>query len=46
MKFKALLFALVLFGLGACTQRTCPTYTKQDVQKPDLNKELVETKRV
>jgi hypothetical protein len=46
MKFKALLFALVLFGLGACTQRTCPTYTKQDVVKPELNTEVVETRRV
>jgi hypothetical protein len=30
MKAKFLLFALFVFGLGACTQRTCPTYTKAD----------------
>ena len=46
MKFKALLFALVLFGLGACTQRTCPTYTKHDVEKQELKTEQVETRRV
>lgn len=36
MKLRVLLFAVVLFGMGACTQRTCPTYTKNDVQKQEI----------
>lgn len=40
MKLRVLLFAVVLFGMGACTQKTCPTYTKNDVQK----QEVVETR--
>lgn len=28
MKIKLAIIALVIFGLSACTQRTCPTYTK------------------
>lgn len=43
MKIKALLFALVLFGLGACTQRTCPTYAKSDVDKSEQKIKTVET---
>lgn len=37
MKLRALLFVLVLCGMGACTQRTCPTYTKQDVPQQEIN---------
>lgn len=36
MKLRVLLFALVMVGMGACTQRTCPTYTKNDVQKQEV----------
>lgn len=46
MKIKALLFALVLFGLGACTQRTCPTYAKSDVNSLEQNIEQTEKERV
>ena len=46
MKLKALLFALVLFGMGACTQRTCPTYAKQDIQKQEVNQEISADERV
>jgi len=28
MKFRLLLVVLFLFGVGACTQKTCPAYTK------------------
>lgn len=28
MKVKVIIIALVVFGLGACTQKTCPTYAK------------------
>ena len=34
MKIKLLLFAVAVFMLGACTQKTCPTYAKSDVEKP------------
>lgn len=46
MKIKALLFALVLFGLGACTQRTCPTYTMQDVENQEVNMEKSDVEQV
>lgn len=46
MKLKALVFALVLFGMGACTQRTCPTYTKQDIQKQEPVSEKTDAQRV
>ncbi|MFT6867408.1 MAG: hypothetical protein ACJA08_002250 [Cyclobacteriaceae bacterium] len=31
MKLKILIVALVVVGLSACTQKTCPTYAKSDV---------------
>lgn len=46
MKIKAFLFALVLAGLGACTQRTCPTYAQSDVNNLEQNIEQTETERV
>ncbi|WP_169331914.1 hypothetical protein [Nafulsella turpanensis] len=46
MKLKALLFALVLFGLGACTQRTCPTYTMQDGENHKVNIETADVEQV
>lgn len=46
MKVKALLFAVLLCGLGACTQRTCPTYTKNDVQQQDKAVEAPASERV
>ncbi len=33
MKVRVAIFFLVLFGLSACSQYTCPTYSKQDVKK-------------
>ncbi|MEP2772556.1 MAG: hypothetical protein ABJH05_10425 [Fulvivirga sp.] len=33
MKVKIAVFLLVLFGLSACSQYTCPTYAKKDVKK-------------
>lgn len=35
MKIKALLVALVFVGLGACTQRTCPTYANSDIDNQE-----------
>ena len=33
MKIKLTIVAVALLFLGACTQRTCPTYAKEDIQK-------------
>ena len=30
MKVKILILALVVLGMSACTQRTCPTYAEVD----------------
>ncbi len=38
MKLKALILALVVLAASACTQRTCPTYAKQDVKSENLSK--------
>jgi len=34
MKVKIFAIALIIVGLSACTQKTCPTYAKSDVEKP------------
>lgn len=31
MKVRIIAIALLLAGLSACTQKTCPTYAKSDV---------------
>jgi len=33
MNIKIIIVVLFLAGTFACTQRTCPTYTKDNVQK-------------
>ncbi len=33
MKLKIVAFLILIASLGACTQRTCPTYTKDSVEK-------------
>lgn len=33
MKIKIAIVALFMVGMFACTQRTCPTYTKDDIKK-------------
>jgi len=38
MKIKLIILALTIFALSACTQRTCPTYAKQDVNTSELSK--------
>ena len=35
MKVKIAIIALFLVGTLACTQRTCPTYTKDDLKKTE-----------
>ena len=40
MKLKVTLFCLVVLGMVACTQRTCPTYAQSDtveVEQKEVN---------
>ena len=38
---KVIIVALVVVGLSsACTQRTCPTYAKNDVQKVEKSEKV------
>lgn len=30
MKLKTIIFCLVVLGMAACTQRSCPTYAQND----------------
>jgi len=39
MKIRLAAFLLVLFGLSACSQYTCPTYSKKDVKKKEVTAE-------
>ena len=42
MKAKVLIFAVIMFAAGACTQRTCSTYAKDSVKKlPQQSEERV-----
>ncbi|MEQ8925321.1 MAG: hypothetical protein RLO81_05870 [Fulvivirga sp.] len=36
MKLRFALFLLVVFGMSACTQYTCSTYSKKDVKKKEV----------
>ncbi|MEP5612207.1 MAG: hypothetical protein ABJP45_08155 [Cyclobacteriaceae bacterium] len=40
MKLKFAIVAIVVLGLSACTQRTCPTYAQEDVQKEKTTAEV------
>ena len=40
MKIKVLLFAIVLLGLGACTQKTCPTYSDAQPAQEEVQQEV------
>ena len=33
MKLKLTILAVIILAMSACTQRTCPTYAKEDAQK-------------
>ena len=33
MKLKFAIIAVVILGLSACTQRTCPTYAQEDAKQ-------------
>lgn len=40
MKLKVLIFCLVVMGMAACTQRTCPTYAQNvtvEVEQTEAN---------
>ena len=38
MKLKLTILAVIILAMSACTQRTCPTYAKEDVQKDKTEK--------
>ena len=40
MKIKVLLFAIVLLGLGACTQKSCPTYSNAQPVQEEVQEEV------
>jgi len=35
MKIKIVIIALFFVGMFSCTQRTCPTYTKDEIKKTE-----------
>jgi len=41
LRIIALLLALGVLGISACAQKTCPTYTKDSMQKQELNEQDV-----
>ena len=41
MKIKIAIVALFLAGTFACTQRTCPTYTNDNVKKTEITEKEV-----
>ena len=40
MKLKFAIIAVVILGLSACTQRTCPTYAKEDAKQEKPAREV------
>ena len=41
LRIIALLLAFGVFGISACAQKTCPTYTEDSIQKQEQNEENV-----
>lgn len=41
MKLKIVIVALIVVGLSACTQKTCPTYAKADLNSTEKAAEKV-----
>lgn len=39
MKLRVAVVLLVVFGLSACSQYTCPTYAKKEVKKVEVTSE-------
>ena len=33
MKLKLTILAVIILGMSACTQRTCPTYAQENTQE-------------
>ena len=40
MKLRLLILAIVVLGMSACTQRTCPTYAQEDVKEVKTEKSV------
>ena len=41
MKIKIIIVALVVVGLSACTQKTCPTYAESNVNNVEKTADKV-----
>jgi len=41
LRIIALLLAIGVFGISACAQKTCPTYTEDNIQKKELKEKNV-----
>lgn len=41
LRIIALLLAIGVFGISACAQKTCPTYTEDSIQKQELSEKDV-----
>ncbi len=39
LKITALLFVVCILGLSACAQKTCPTYTQENLQNQEIQAE-------
>lgn len=39
MRSRLAIVLLVVFGLAACSQYTCPTYTKHELEKKEIDGE-------
>ena len=39
IKIKVLLLAIFVFGISACAQKTCPTYTKDTAKEISADQE-------
>jgi hypothetical protein len=41
LRISAFFLAVIILGMNACAQKTCPTYIKNDIQKQELSEERV-----
>ncbi len=41
MKVRLAIFFLIVFGASACSQYTCPTYTKDDTTKKEISEDRI-----
>jgi hypothetical protein len=41
LRISAFFLAIIILGMSACAQKTCPTYIKNDTQDQELSEERV-----